>query len=114
MAFITIGGTLVEVQHASASQNASTDIGESARSFSGMFRTGVRAQKRAWQFTLIPMSESVWEALLAGFGIYTPLVCTGDFVNGANVTCVVQIGNVGFIPSGSSFVRDAAITLLEV
>jgi hypothetical protein len=114
MAFLTLGGTDVEVQHTGASTAEPTYIGEAARAFDGTYRSGVRARKRSWPFSVIPLSQTDFEALEALVGLDVQLVATGDFNNGVAVTVVARLGTVTYIPSGTDFLRVATLTLYEV
>lgn len=113
MPFLTLGGTTYEAQN-SAAEPEVTYLGEASRAFDGSYRSGVRGGKRSWTFTMIPMSETDHLAFKSVIGYDVPLTANGDFNNGTAVTVVGRITGVSYIPSGASFMRVMALTLLEV
>lgn len=113
MPFMLINGTLYEAQHQGANEAERTYVGEAARAFSGAYRSGVRAAKRNWQFSLIPMTETVYDAFVAAIGLDVPIPVSGDFTGGVSVTSVVRIVSANYLPSGSTFVRVANISIQE-
>lgn len=114
MAFLTLGGTLYEIQHSGAHQNESLYAGEAARSFNNTYRSGRRAEKRSWNFTIIPQTQAEEAALRTQIGVDTELVANGDFTGAVAVTVIANITGSDFVPSGVSFVRVVSISLLEV
>jgi hypothetical protein len=116
MAFLTLGGTTVEVQTAGASEPEQVYLGEAARAFSGGYRSGVRGGKRSWAFQIIPLVQADLAALRTLVGpVDTPIAANGDFNGGTSVSVVVRIAAVGFISDGATgFLRTASLTLLEV
>lgn len=113
MSFLTIAGNVVEVQVSGATQQEPTAVGETARSFTGVIRSGLRAEKRAWQFTLIPMTKTALEALRTAWGLAVPQTVAGDVI-GSSISAIVHIGQESFIQNGTDFLTVATITLTEV
>ena len=114
MAFLTLGGSTIEVQHGSATEDAPTYIGEAARAFSGLYRSGVRAAKRQWSFAVIPQLAAGDTSLRTLIGLDVQLTANGDFNGGTAVTVVARLGADQFIPDGLGFQRVAALTIIEV
>lgn len=114
MPFLTISSTAYEAQTQGAAQSASTYIGVGSRAFSGAWRDGRRALKRAWTFTMIPWDEPTYLSFVSLIGIGTVLTASGDFTNSVAVSVVIDITAAPYIPQGSGFMRVATITLTEV
>lgn len=114
MAFLTLGGTLYEIQHNGAHQNESLYAGEAARAFDNSYRSGRRAEKRSWSFVVIPKSQTDEAALRAQVGVDVVLAANGDFCGNVAVNVVANITGSDFLPSGTTFVRVVNLNLLEV
>lgn len=116
MAFLTLGGTDLEVQHQGAGSGDPTYIGEQTRAFDGSLRTGVRGKKRSWSFTLIPMTHTAANAVRTLVGNDAAVNLTGDVVGGATIAVTGRVGSASFIPDGtaSGFLEVLALALLEV
>lgn len=114
MAFLLINGVIYEAQHDGAGENEPEYVGEMSRAFSGALRSGVRAKKRTWNFTLIPLSQADYATFLTAIGLDVALPVSGDMTGGVSVTSIVRVTASAFIPSGSSFMRVANISIIEV
>ena len=114
MAFLTITGFgTVEVSVANATQEESDEGGEDTRSFSGRLRSAIGWTKRRWSFETGWMSQANANALRAVVANGAHVVCSGDALDGANVTCRVKIKNAPYEPDGLTFQRILSLSLIE-
>jgi hypothetical protein len=114
VAFLTLGGTDIEVQTAGAASPERTYVGEATRAFDGTYRSGVRAAKRAWTFTLMPLLTVDADAVRTLVGLDTPLTATGDVMDGASVPVVARITGTAYIPTGVGFLEVLSLSVLEI
>lgn len=113
MAFLTLNGTPFRVQTSGASENEPTLVGESVRAFDGSYRSGIRAAKRTWTFTIASMPVADLNTLKTLIGLEATLTASGEFVGGASVSVVARLGTVPYIPSGTDVRRVPTLTLIE-
>lgn len=112
MAFLTISG--IEVLVTGLQEEQPELIGEQARTFAGGMRSQIRAQKRSWNARLLEMTEAAYQTLYAAVDLGEKVTVSGDFIGGANITCIVHIGRSTFNRDGTGFLREPEIRIIEV
>jgi hypothetical protein len=113
MAFLTLDGTDIRVQTSGAVENEPTLIGESARAFDGSYRSGVRAAKRTWTFTLASGLVADLAAIKTLIGLEDTLTATGEFIGGETIDVIARLGPVPYSPDGVTVRRAATLTVIE-
>ncbi len=110
--FLTIAGTVYQVQRASATEKPPTYVGASKRAASGKLRSSKHDRKRGWGFTLGPMSQAAYVTLDTATADGAQVSCAGDAL-GATVTCEVVIGDSQYIADGLGFQRIVNVELQQ-
>lgn len=113
MPFLVVGGITVPVAVNGAVKKAPERIGTSERAFAGNLRTAIRAEKRAWQATTKPLSNTDAASIETAITLGAHVSCSGDLL-GATVTCQVTASDGPYHATGASFKRVLVLTLREV
>lgn len=113
MAFLTIDAVAIDILTESASEQEPERIGDTQRAFSGNLRTTVRARKRVFEFTAGPKTEAAYATLMA-LDDGLPHACSGDAMNGATLSCLVQVNGGEYIADGLSHQRLPQLRLVQV
>lgn len=114
MAFVTVASIDLDILVAGAAQNESTVVGAAKRAFAGNMRSSIRARKRAWKFTVGPVTQSQHNTLRSAVEASSGIVnCSGDAL-GATISCLVTIGDADYVQDGVSFLRRLDLVLQEV
>lgn len=115
-AFLVIAAITVPVTEGQAVVHVEP-IGTSVRTFTGVRRSTVRAEKRVWQVTTGLMLDSAATALKAAIAFAAHVTCSGNMLGGS-VICEVETGDDNYVNVNSSdglgFMRSIALTLYEV
>lgn len=114
MAFLLVNGVEYLVSTQGAAEKQPTRIGESVRAFDGSLRSTVRGVKRSWVFALAPMPAADALALRAAVDGGAFVVCGGDALGGAPVTCEVVATETPYVDNYPGFLRGMSVTLQEV
>ena len=112
MAFLTIAG--IDVDMTDFSANEPEEVGESHRAFSGALRTTVRAEKRAWTGTTVPLDDTAAGALIAAVAGGAFVTVTGAALQAASVTCKVTVTGQQYRIVDMGFLRVLSLSLTEV
>ena len=114
MAFLTITGTPVEVLTDDAALPQAHIVGASQRAFDGTLRVTVRAEKRNWEFGVLPLTEAQYVAFRTLALTGAPVTCSGDFVNGVAVSCFASLTGETYLADGLGHRRLVKLRLDEV
>lgn len=115
MAFLVVSGITVPALEGSATERI-VRIGSSFRAFAGNLRSTVRAEKREWQITTYPMSNTASATLKAAVDLAEQVTCSGDMLGGS-VTCEVEVGDSAYptlANDATGVMRTHVLTLREV
>lgn len=83
MPFLVVGGVTVNVA-TDASSRTVQEIGDRARAFDGTMRSTVRARKKAWSFTTVPMTDAAASTLETALNGTLPVAVSGDITGSVN------------------------------
>lgn len=89
MPFLVIDGETILVAPSQAPRQV-IEIGDKERAFSGTLRSTIRARKREWDVTTVPMPQADADALEAVLEGTPPLTCSGDLLGG-DVDCHIEL-----------------------
>lgn len=112
MAFLTIAGTAYNVQSTGAKEGAPQVQGATERMFDGTLRTTKRTRKYTGAFTLGPMTESEYQALLADIPPGTFVTVAGDALP-SSITAEVEVTEAPYNKIGLGFKRTVGISVVE-
>jgi hypothetical protein len=116
MAFLSIAGVSYDVQVTDAGERSPRFVGALVTTFNGGLRSSRRARKRTWGFTLAPMDVATSETLVTAVAV-APVAVTGDAINGAAITAIVEVTAMPFLANldaTHSHLRVPQITVSEV
>lgn len=118
MSFLVIAGQSIPVAEGGAAERTER-IGTQQSAFAGNLLSSIRAEKRVWPVTTGFLLQSEYDDLRASLALGAHVVCAGDMIGAAPVTCAaVEIGDGAYVTVTSSdglgFMRTLAFTLREV
>lgn len=87
MSYLVVGGVTVDVAEGSAQVNVD-EIGDRFRAFDGTMNSSIRAYKKSYDITTIPMTDANADTLEAALQGSQPVACSGDLTGSVN--CHVQ------------------------
>jgi hypothetical protein len=93
MPFLTINSVTYDVVEDGASEQEPIRVGGVHTAFSGMVRSNVRRVRRVRTFTLIEMTQTQYEALLAATAFGQRVPVGGDIITGGPMQAVVTVTN---------------------
>lgn len=96
MSFCVIDGVAYTVQTNGTTENETQKSGQIRRAFDFTPRTSIRVEKRTWSLLLAPISPSAGATLRAAFALGATKVCSGEFADGATVTCWGVLKTAGY------------------
>lgn len=88
MAFLIVGGVTVKVATGSPSRSV-YEVGDRARAFDGTMLSRVRARKKEWTITTVPLLQADATTLETALNGALPVACSGDLTGAVNAHPVV-------------------------
>jgi hypothetical protein len=114
--FLTIATVPYPVQVGGASENEPVLRGEMTRSFSNKGRStrDPLSIKRVWGFTLGPITDTAYNALVTATRGDIKVNCNGAALGSVNVPCFVEVTSGQYVRDGTGYMRVANVILYEV
>lgn len=94
MAYLTVGGVTVDAAEGQTRVGVE-EIGDRFRAFDGSMNSTVRAYKRSYEITTIPMTDTNADTLETALEGTQPVACTGDLTGSVDLH-VVPLGRREF------------------
>lgn len=116
MSFLSITGFgALEVDSGGANEGEPEEGGEDVRAFAGNLRSVVSWTRRQWEFTTGWLTQADYNSLKAVCANGAQIVCSGDALDNAGITCRVRVHGGPYIDlAGTGFSRQARLTIFEV
>lgn len=111
MPFLVVASITLEILVDGATQPAGDEIGEAKRSFSGVLRSSIQAEKERYNFTVGPITESAHQTLRTAANRKI-VACSGDAIVSGNY--LVRLGPADYVKDSSEtndFRRTVQLTL---
>lgn len=97
MPYHVVGGVTVSV---AASSESVEEVGDRGRAFDGTLRSTIRARKKEWTISTVPMTQADATTLETALNGTLPVACSGDLTGTVNTHPVIT-GKEYVMVSGS-------------